>query len=349
MIRLLPQKRFGPIGVDLGTRSVKLVQFTADHSRLIDAARWDLPLDGAESPEPQRIIDTIRRAREGRAFRGSDAVLCLTEGQLAVQNIRVPKTEPDAMQRKVQQEMAGRLPYGVEEAEIRHIDAADVRQGDTMLREMIVFACRRTVIEQTLEIVEGAGLRPVVVDVEPAALLRCYLRQLRREEDLSQRTMFVEAGFSHTAVVISQGDDVLFVKYIAIGGRHFDEAVARLLKMPLADASSIRRQNGDRRSDQQDPDVTRSVAEAVRPVLDRLAGELSMCVRYHSVTFRGQPLSQVVLGGGEASTLLLEALGQRLNVSCALSDPLRGLQSASLPGRKGQWDVATGLALRELN
>ena len=39
MISLLTKQRYGPIGVDIGSRSVKLVQFSADHSRLLDAAR----------------------------------------------------------------------------------------------------------------------------------------------------------------------------------------------------------------------------------------------------------------------------------------------------------------------
>jgi type IV pilus assembly protein PilM len=89
------------------------------------------------------------------------------------------------------------------------------------------------------------------------------------------------------------------------------------------------------------------VAEAARPVIEKLAGELSMCVRYHSVTFRGQPLVRLVLGGGEATPQLLELLSSRLNLKCELSDPFRGLENAPAAGHRGQWDLAAGLALRE--
>ncbi len=135
---------------------------------------------------------------------------------------------------------------------------------------------------------------------------------------------------------------------LGVGGRAMDEAVGRHLKMKLSEAIALRRHNGDRRVDQQDPEITRSVTESVRPVIDRLAGELSMCARYHSVTFRGQPLSRLVLGGGEATSAIIESLSTRLELKCELGDPLRTYENTLPQTRRGQWDVAAGLALRDM-
>ena len=116
--------------------------------------------------------------------------------------------------------------------------------------------------------------------------------------------------------------------------------------MGFNEASALRRQNGDRRADRQDPEIARSVTRAIRPELDGLLAELSMCIRYHSVTFRGQPLARLVLSGGEASEELLESLSIRLGIKCELSDPFRDYPNPANCSRPGQWDVATGLALR---
>ena len=43
-----------------------------------------------------------------------------------------------------------------------------------------------------------------------------------------------------------------------------------------------------------------------------MANDLAMCMRYYSVTFRGQPLTRMVLGGGEATAALLKVLEQRV-------------------------------------
>ncbi len=348
MLPFFNLRRAGPIGIDLGSRSVKMVQFTADRKQLIAAGRWEFP--AATSPEnhAEQVAQTIERGLTERKFIGRNVVLCLGDKELVLQNIRVPKSEGAELDRHVAQEAAGRVPFGVEEAEIRYVEAADVRQGDTVLREVIVFACHRPVLQKALDVATKSQLNPLAVDVEPAALIRSYAAQFRRQGDVHERALVIHVGHQRTAVVITQGDEMLFVKYIEIGGSHLDIAVARHLKMEPKEASALRRQSGDRRNDLQDPEVMRSVNEATRSVIERLGGELSLCVRYHSVTFRGQPLARMVLGGGEATQPLADALGRILNLKCELSDPFRTVTLQRDVGRRGLWDVAAGLALREV-
>lgn len=347
MLSVLTHRRLGPIGVDLGSRSVKLVQLSADRTRVIEAARWDLPLDATGGDDLSgRMVESIRQAREGRKFRGREAVLCLSARELCVQNVRVAKPPTGDLELLVRQEVSGRLPFPLPEAELRYLETGDVRQGDALRREVIVLACHRPKLDRALQVIEDAGLQPIAVEVEPLALLRCYTQQFRRDEDATQRVLLVHVGQANTMIVIAQGTEVLFVKYLDLGGKHFDDAVARRLKMQPTDAWALRRHNGDRRADQQDPEIARGVSEAIRPVVDKLASELALCVRYHSVTFRGQPLKRLILGGGEATPALVEVLAARLDIKAEMGDPSRSFQQGALPGRKSQWDVALGLALR---
>src|SRR5437867_2409302 len=162
MSQWLGSKRHGPIGVDLGTRSVKLMQFSADGSRLWAAERWDLPY--AEQPSPQQrdaqLAEAVQRARESQRFRGRDAVLCIGAGEMFVQNIRVPVARGEALEQVVRQEVAGRLPFEGQ-GEIRFLEAGEVRHGDTAKREVIVMATPKSALQRALAVVEQADLRPV--------------------------------------------------------------------------------------------------------------------------------------------------------------------------------------------
>jgi type IV pilus assembly protein PilM len=351
MVSWLPRTRYGPIGVDIGSRSVKLLQFDAARAQVHEAVRWELPLEPAANPDRQdeRVAEAIRRAREGRNFRGREAVLCVGAGNLFVQNIRVAQATGDELTKIVHFEAAGRLPFAAEEADIRYLEADDVKQGDTVRREVVLLACYRPALDRMLSVAEHAGLRAAAIDHEPAAILRCYGRQFRRDDDRQRRMMMVHIGASNTAVVIARGADTMFVKYIDIGGRHLDEAVAKHLKMTLNDATALRRHNGDRRAQERDPEIAHGVDESIRPVLDRLSHELSLCLRYYSVTFRGQPLVQVMLGGGEANEALAEWLAARLDLPCVAGNPLRPFEKNPVAGHTEQWDVAAGLALREVD
>jgi type IV pilus assembly protein PilM len=312
--------------------------------------RWELPAQADKPPSSEELARAwtaaIAEIRESYKFRGREAVVSLRSDQLWVQNVRVPKLAGADLERAIQQEAAARLPFPLSEAELRYWQAGDVRQGDATRREVILLACHRPVLDRALSVVIDAGLTPVAVDVEPAALVRSYRRQYRRDDDREQRTMYVHLGATSTVVVIARDAEILFVKYLEVFGRQMDEAVARHLKMGLGDAAALRRNNGDRRVELQDPEVTRGVAEATRPVVEQLLGELSRCLRYHSVTYRGQPVDRLVLGGGEATQGLLDALTGRIELKCELGDPLRSFDGGVPRGRRGQWDVALGLALR---
>jgi len=94
MVRWLPHRRYSPIGIDVGARSLKLVQFTGDRSRLIDAARVELPPlaeNATPAQQAERVAECLRRGLKDREFCGRDAVLCLGDRQLFLQSLRVPK------------------------------------------------------------------------------------------------------------------------------------------------------------------------------------------------------------------------------------------------------------------
>ena len=117
--------------------------------------------------------------------------------------------------------------------------------------------------------------------------------------------------------------------------------------MSLTDAMLLRRQSGERRTTHTDAEIDDSIREATRDVTDRLTREVSLCLRYHSVTFRGHPVVRVVLGGGEATEALAAAIAARIDMPCELGSPLRPYHSNLQLGPTGVWDVAAGLALNE--
>src|SRR5215510_7547239 len=109
MFNWLSRRRFSPIGIDIGARSIKLVQFSGDRSRLVEAARVELsPLPEQATPEQQttRIAEGLRRGLQGRDFRGRDVVSCLSYRQLFLQSLRVAKQAGPQLDRLVAQEAA---------------------------------------------------------------------------------------------------------------------------------------------------------------------------------------------------------------------------------------------------
>ena len=140
------------------------------------------------------------------------------------------------------------------------------------------------------------------------------------------------------------------------------EAVAKKLGISAEEAQGLRRrlaehavdasaqQPGDRR----DP-VRQAVYDATRTLIAELCHEVSLCLRYYAVTFRGHRPSRLRLLGGEAvDPQLQEMLSAALSLTVETAKPLAsvktdGMNAADLVGGGAQWGLAMGLALRRIN
>ncbi len=348
MISLLSRHRCAPVALDLGTHSVKMLQLSGDASRVVAAALvnmrsgWAGPeLDDQE--KRRRVAETLADA----GFRGREVVLALNGRDLVVQNIRVAGAGPISAQ-LVHQELAGRLPFVLDQAEVRFLRAGQVAHPEGTKQELIVLASPKERIQQRIEFAESLGLVPVGLAAEPLALLRCASRGFRRKEDQQQGFLLVHVGARSSLVIVAQGVSPRVIKYLPWGGNALDELVAEKLGLALAEAASLRRYHGERRADRRDPELQRRIQQALEPMYEKLATELSLCIRYYSITYRCQNVRRIVLGGGEAQEPLAQFLQQRLQLPCRLIDPLPGLSHPVVSLHPEQWDLAAGLALHPL-
>lgn len=337
-----------PIGIDIGTRSIKMAQTNRRGDRLIDAVRWELPQDSEHeraSDNTGLVIDVLKTAISSRQFQGRRAVYCLGADQLKILNVRLVNVDPGEIGKSIRAEVASRLNYSVHEAEIRRLEVPDgVTEG---VREFIVFACHRKSITRIIRIAEAIEVEPVAIDIEPMAVLRSTESIRRRQVDQAERFIYLNIGYSHTLLAIFEGDCPLFIKYLPFGGALFTMSLAKWLGVSFEEAHEMRRNNDDRPIERRDPEVNQTILTAMRPALEGMLSEIAMCIRYHSVSFRGKALSRLIVGGGEASSDMIRLLSQSFPQEVVRSQSMTST-TTHRPDRSGQWDVAIGLSMKKV-
>jgi hypothetical protein len=98
--------------------------------------------------------------------------------------------------------------------------------------------------------------------------------------------------------------------------------------------------------------VRQAVLDATRGAMEELAQEVGLCLRYCSVTFRGQRPARVRLCGSEAADAGLRAAMQSvLALPAEVARPLYSVHHDAMPqsergGTMSSWTMAMGLALR---
>jgi len=360
--RLLRQFGAFPIGLDFGARGARMVQLAGGRNgtRLVSAALAELDSSAAQLNEDARfrtLLDTIRRRFEQGGFSGSKCVISVEDSLLRVKSIRQPMMPQADADKALRLEAADRLGFHDDTpTEIGWIRAGEVRQGEDVREELILVGVERARLERIVDGVTACGLHPIAVEPGFMATSRCFARDLRRAADAQIVRFVIDIGYVTTGVTILRGMDVVFHKRVEIGGRSMNAAAAERLRLDKVTIADLRRQRMEDRFEGKKPSesrVDRALFTAIRPLLEELAQEISLCLRYHSVSFCGQRPDKIVIVGGAAHEPgLVEAIYETVRVPVEIGEPLEGVDLKAAPSviergsKLAQWTVATGLSLR---
>jgi type IV pilus assembly protein PilM len=237
-----------PIGVDFGSDCLRLIQVQRggeDGNRefkLIAAASADVPAHVRHDPGARLnfFIETIKDLLAQGNFRGRQCVLGLPAASMFIQHLRMPKLDGEAMKKALPWELRGKLPIDPSHAQLRHVVAGDVYEGQESKSEVIVIAAAREMINQFLAAASKAKLDVVGMNVEPKAIVDCFSQLYRRKSDEGVVNCFVDIGCVATRAVVARGTEIYFARTIPVGGDHFSRATANALKMKLDEAKLLR-------------------------------------------------------------------------------------------------------------
>ncbi len=356
------KNEYPPIALDLGRSTIRMLQFkrVGRGLQVSACATRELSCEAMLDSDVWRreAIEAVRAILASNAFHGKAVSTALSCGELIVQNSRLARMPREKLEKAIRQEAEKRSEGHAPLSEMNYINAGDVRVGGEVYQEVITLGASQDVIDAHLDMLHDMGLKPTHIDAAPTALFHVFERHLRRQEDADTVTAVIEVGFSGTRVVVARGMRILFLKSIDIGGRHFTEAVARQAGLSFEEAHQLRQRlirAGREESSDMAPGVTDqssirwTVYDSLRSQVQNLAKEVSLCLRYCSVTFRGLGLRQVALAGGEIRDPMFESIFRdALNMDCVEAEPFVRVDTGV--GDLGesacdiaQWAVCAGL------
>src|SRR5262245_26925690 len=183
--------RANPIGVELGTDSLRLAQVQRIPSasgfehKLIAAASADIPDHVRRDPQArfQFFIDTTRELLASGQFRGRQAILALPAASMFIQHLRMAKMDEAETKKALPWESRGKLPIDPSQALIRHLIAGEVYHDQEPKNEVIVMAAARDWVNQFLAAAARAKLDVIGMNVEPKAMVDCFAHVFRRKTD----------------------------------------------------------------------------------------------------------------------------------------------------------------------
>ena len=233
-----------PIGLDIGHNSIKMIQLAVNEGHIsilaADKVHIDAGINGDGEERRSFVISAIKQMLAEGNFRGRNVVSCLPNGRLKITSLRLAEAETQEIEQVLRKEVGQRFGLDPDKDTINYVLAGNVRQGDEIKNELILFAADDETIKNHIGMLEEAQLRPVAIDTIPCALFRSFERSLRRQEDREHTVVFVDVGSRFTTVVFGRGGEISFVKQIPIGGEKFNREIAAKLGISINEAETLR-------------------------------------------------------------------------------------------------------------
>ena len=231
------------------------------------------------------------------------------------------------------------IPFAFDEV---FLDYHVVRRHDGVM-DLIIVAVKKSKVNEYVGVVEEAGLRPVIVDMDGFALGNQF--EVNRPEDVQQTVALIDMGAAVMKTAVVQGGVPIFARDIPFGGNQYTQAIADRLHTTFEHAERAKVE-----------EATDVAWDAVVPALEAVSRELALEVRrtfdYFGSTSESERIGRVVMSGGAARLRgLTEYLSSTWSIPVEVARPLERIdvdpalvEQATAAGPA--LAVAVGLALR---
>jgi type IV pilus assembly protein PilM len=342
----------GAVGVDIGSAAIKVVELAADGQR--SDGNGIAVRAAASAPTPSGTMDEGRitdAQAVGRALRDlvqkagikTRRAVTAVNGQVALmREVRMPQLPPEEIRQAARFEVERYLPYPIAEVTFDTVVIGENREGGAGRVDVLVVAARTDVLRQHLGALQAAGLEPVVVEVEPLAVVRAVAPRATSE----QVTACIHLGSSVTMILVAEGEAPRVIRTVAFGTTQLLEAAASRLGATGEAPEALQARLASAGAG----DGVPGLREAIDDSLSSLVTEIRRSLEYFGGRYRAAvPDRVVVTGGGAALPGVTASLTSALDLPVELGDPLAALggvpRDSAMDGGPA-YAVAAGLARR---
>ena len=171
------QRATCPIGIDVGSRSIRMLQFRKSGGELSlqGASRVDIDMAGDE-PKEGRLAAAIRQGLLEGTYVGREAVISVQPSLLHSKSVRLPPMPDSDLHQALQWEAKDRFGFEIGEGRLVWFRAGEVRRGTEVKDELLLFAAEGSTLTSHLDAATSAGLLVKAIDITPCAGYRSACR-----------------------------------------------------------------------------------------------------------------------------------------------------------------------------
>ena len=303
---------------------------------------------------PRRLRTLVKQAFSDQPFRGRHVVACMPSHYVKTLVVSYTLAEGESDADAIVKELRGRLDGDIDDWVF---DFVPVRQAglDSPRREALVAVAENARVAGYLDLLAGAGLDVIAVDIGPTALTRVISRLCSTTEGNFQNLLLINFGSLSSFVTVFWGRRLMLDRPIAFAEQRLLERLRTVMDIPDAMARRLLLERGFAHAQGAGAwdEIGAALEEVLHPEFAVLKAEVTKTLIYTASRTRGKTVDKIYLVGSVARYPgIAELLTESLSMPVEVLDPFSIFPHPWTPERKlplhahPSAAVATGLALR---
>jgi len=316
-------KKKDVVGVDIGSSSIKLVEFREGKSgfRLQNLAISPLPpeaiVDGALM-DSVTIINAIRDLIATSKTKTKEVVISVSGHSVIVKKITLPLMTEAELEESIQWEAERYIPFDVNDVNIDfQISGTSAENPEVM--DVVLVAAKKDIINDYVSVIMESGLNPVIIDIDSFALENMLAINYEIEKD--ETVAIANVGASVTNINILRNNITGFTRDIFKGGNQITEEIQRQLHIDYEEAEKIK--VGSKVDLSSQP----IIQNVLRAASESLAIEIGSSLDFFQSTTTYEKIAKLYLSGGGSKIKDFDiALQQHIGIPVEVVNPFKKIE-----------------------
>ena len=344
------------IGVDISASTIKMVELSEAPKKngyvveryAIEALPKDAVVDGNIN-NLDAVSECLERALKRMGTRIKNVALALPAAAVITKKILLPSgLREEDLEYQVESEANQYIPFAIDEVNL-DFQVIGPAPGSTEEIEVLLAASRKANVEDRIAAAQTAGLRAVVVDVEPYAAEAAFdqIRVQLPEGAVDQCVALVDIGANVMNINVLRNGQSIYTRDQQLGGESLTQQIQNAFGLSVEEAEAGKRNGGL-------PDNYES--DVLAPFRESVASEVARALQFFFTSSQFNEVNYIVLAGGCAALAGLDdAVATRTQVSTLVANPFAQMTlSGRIKPRQLQTDapalmIACGLAMRRFD
>ncbi|MBF0611142.1 MAG: type IV pilus assembly protein PilM [Magnetococcales bacterium] len=347
------------VGLDFSSSGIKMAEVrpAGKKWKLIHSGFAPLPpgaIAESQVKDKEVVSQALKDLMKANKVSTKDVAFSVNGSAVIIKKIQLATVSELELEDTIVTEAEEYIPFDIEEV---HLDFQILNSTPENM-DVLLVACKKDVVQNHMEVLQGAGLVPKILDLDLFCLGNFYLNVINPNWAKSQENAaIINIGASVTNVVVMCNGIPEFTRDHLFGSRHLLEDIQRAYDLNAEDALCLQTglPNEAGKEIPQPPDYD---SELLQPFLGQIHQQLAQSLDFYSAGHQDKPVTTLYLAGG-CSLIpgIAPFLESQFNeISVKLVDPFQLIETGKesqpggpLFGFSPRFAVAIGLALRGMS